>query len=79
MDLAEILALLKVAFLEGDSQHYLFKQSLINAQRKKQYHRLIFNLQGVVGGLQAWGSVTGLQHKLTQTLPNQHSLDHISP
>lgn len=43
LEYRETLALLKVAFLAGDSQHYLFKQSLINDQQHAQGHRLIFN------------------------------------
>lgn len=40
---AEILTMLQADFLEGNSQNYLFEQGLINAQRKAQHRRLIFN------------------------------------
>lgn len=44
LECGKTLALPKVAFLADRSQNYFIKQSLINAQWKKQWHRLIFNL-----------------------------------
>lgn len=70
LECGETLALLKVAFLVGDFQNYLFIQSLINAQWQEQYHRLIVNQLGRVMSL--WDLVVDVQNRLTQSLPCQH-------